>query len=60
MPNTINELMTMAASALNELDLDRLEDLKHHVLGWMQNDDSLEAQCQMLDAMIQAVANLED
>jgi len=59
MPNTLNELMTMAADALNERDFDRLDDLKHHVRGWMQNDDALEAQCAMLDAMSEAAANLE-
>ena len=59
MPHNVTELMTMAADALNELDLDRLEDLKNHVSGWLQTDEELNAQLEMLDAMAEAAARLE-
>lgn len=51
---TVNDLLIAAADALNDCDLDRLEQLKALIDGWLQADDETKAQLKMLDAMIGA------
>ena len=51
---TVNDLLIAAADALNDCDLDRLEQLKALIDGWLQADDETQSQLKMLDAMIGA------
>ena len=59
-PNNLNELMAKAAEALENRDAEMLEDLKQVSEGWLQDDESRDAQCCLLDAMINAAYLLED
>lgn len=54
-PNTTSQLMRSAAEALSEGDIERLEDLKTIVEGWMQLESERDDQLLMLDTMIECL-----
>jgi len=49
--NTLNDLMKAAAEALENRDTERLEKLMAVSQGWLQDDESRDAQQAMLDVM---------
>ena len=53
--HTVNELLTAAAEALANRDVDALNRLRDNANGWMQTEDERQAQLAMLDAMEEAV-----
>ena len=61
-PNNVSELLVAAAECLNvdDVDTERLEELKAVVEGWLQTDEERDAQLQLLDAMLEAAYTLED
>lgn len=59
-PDNLNELMTQAAEALENHDAELLEGLLQISEGWLQDDESRDAQCRLLNAMMEAAYQLED
>ena len=58
--HTVNDLMNAAAVAMQERDEERLLELVDVVNGWLQGDDERLAQLAVLNAMLEAVAELEE
>ncbi len=52
---TVSDLMKQAAIALSEGGFAELVELREIVQGWEQTGEEREAQCAMLDAMIEAI-----
>lgn len=59
-PNTVSELMACVAEALNNRDMNRLEELDNVSRGWVQSDSERSAQNSLLDAAMRAVEELEE
>lgn len=57
---TVNDLLNAAADALYRHDIEALENLISVVRDWMQPQDELQAQLNMLNAMIDAADRLEE
>jgi len=58
--HTVNDLLNVAALALQERDTETLERLVQTVEGWMQSNQERLAQMTMLNAMLEAVEELEN
>ena len=58
--NTLNDLLNAAATALNEGDTETLEMLQSISSGWLQDDESQNAQSKLLDAMLEAAYQLDE
>jgi len=58
--NYTRELYTVAAKALRDRDVETLEKLTRIVVGWVQPEEETEAQLDLLNAMIEAVYDLND
>lgn len=58
--HTVNDLLNVAALALRERDTETLERLCQTVEGWMQTPQERLAQMTMLNAMLEAVEELEN
>lgn len=57
--HTVNDLLNTAALALQERDTETLERLVQTVEGWMQTNQERLAQMTLLNAMLEAVEELE-
>jgi len=57
--HSVNDLLNTAALALQERDTETLERLVQTVEGWMQSNQERLAQMTMLNAMLEAVEELE-
>ncbi len=58
--HTVNDLLNTAALALQERDTETLERLVQTVEGWMQGTQERLAQMTLLNAMLEAVEELEN
>lgn len=58
--HTVNDLLNIAALALQERDSETLERLVQIVEGWMQTNQERLAQMTLLNAMLEAVEELEN
>lgn len=56
--HTVNDLLNVAALALQERDTETLEKLVRTVEGWMQTNQERLAQMTLLNAMLEAVEEL--
>lgn len=56
--HTVNDLLNVAALALQERDTETLERLVQTVEGWMQSNQDRLAQMTLLNAMLEAVEEL--
>lgn len=57
-PSDVTELMVAAATALEDRDFDRLDELSRLVRDWLQPDRETNAQLAMLEAMMVATEEL--
>jgi len=57
--HTVNDLLNVAALALQERDTETLERLVQIVDGWMQTNQERLARMTLLNAMLEAVEELE-
>mgnify|MGYP001212126683 CR=1 FL=1 len=58
--NYTRELLTVAAKALRDRDVETLEKLTRIVEGWVQPEEETEAQLDLLNAMLEAAHDLND
>lgn len=58
--HSVNDLLNVAALALQERDTETLERLVQTVEGWMQTTQERLAQMTLLNAMLEAVEELEN
>ena len=57
-PSNVTELMFAAAAALEDRDVDRLDELSRVVRDWLQPEYETSAQLAMLEAMMVAAEEL--
>lgn len=57
--NYHHEILTAATEALENLDVDRLEELRDYTKNWMMSDEEKAALVNLLNQMAESAARLE-